>query len=132
MRHAMGQRVVLGPLTFNVLETKWEPSLGSMPDIRMPQRQFLLVRLSVTNGGGERRGFPNLTLMNPQGERFREEVDLRNVTDPMGLIRVLGSTETVFGWLLYDVPQNDYVLELTDGSLENEKTALVEIPLRMA
>lgn len=102
-----------------------------MPNVRMPQRQFLLVRLSITNGGGGRHGFPTLTILNPQGERFREEEDMKYVPEPLGLIRILGPGETVFGTLLYDVPQTDYILELTDGNLDNEHTALVELPFRL-
>ena len=97
----------------------------------LQERHFLLLRLSVTNGGGKAQGFPGLSLVNGQGEQFREDADMKDVSDPMGLIRILSPGETRFGWLMFDVPQNDYVLELTDGNLDNEKTALVELPLRL-
>jgi hypothetical protein len=131
IRHPMGQRVSIGPLTFNVLEMKWEQSLGDGPLGRTPQRRFLLLRLSVTNGGGTQATVPTLVLLNEEGERFRELEDTKGLSDPMGLIRMVGAGETLFGWILFDVPQNDYLLELSDGNLENEQTALVEIPLRL-
>ncbi len=131
MRHAMGERVGVGSFTYNVWESMWEKSLGEAPLARMPERHFLLVRLSVTNGGGGSLSFPTLNLLDDNGGSFREAEDTKDLTDPLGLIRVLGAGETVFGWILFDVPQNDYLLEVTDGNIENEHSALVELPLRL-
>lgn len=127
----MGERVTVGVFTYNVLESRWETHLGEPPHSRMPQRQFLLVRLSVTNGGGSSLGFPTLTIANENGVKFNEVDDTKDVVDPLGLIRLLGPGETLLGWILFDVPQNNYLLEVTDGNLDNEKTGLVDLPLRL-
>lgn len=131
IRHMMGQRVTIGSLTFNVLEMKWEQTLGDPPLGRTPERRFLLLRLSVTNGGGSPATVPAFTLLAEEGEQFKELQDTTAVADPLGMVRKLAPSETLFGWILFDAPQNNYLLELSDGNLENEQTALVEIPLRL-
>jgi hypothetical protein len=131
IRHAMGQRVTLGALTFNVLEMKWEQTLGEPPLGRRPERHFLLLRLSVTNGGGGPATVPMFAILAENGRQFRELENTSEVADALGLIRMLSPGETLFGWILFDVPQDNYLLELSDGKLENEQTALVELPLRL-
>ena len=131
IRHAMGQRVTVGSFTYNILEAKWEASLGEAPHVRMPQRRFLLVRLSVTNGGGSSMGFPTLALLTEGDAKISEVEDTKDVPDTLGLIRLLGPGETVIGWILFDAPQNNYLLEMTDGNVENEQNGLVELPLRL-
>jgi hypothetical protein len=131
IRHAMGQNVPVGVFTFIVLETKWELTLGEGSKARTPQRQFLKVRLSVTNGGGGPAGFPMLSVVNENGTHYRELEDIQELEEPLGLVRLLQAGETDFGWILFDAPQENYLLEVTDGKIENEQTSLVELPLRL-
>jgi len=49
--YVLGQKAQLGHLTYVAVETQWYPAFGGGPGARAPQNQFLLVRLSVTNGG---------------------------------------------------------------------------------
>lgn len=127
----MGQRVTVGALTYNVQETKWDLTLGTAPNVRTPQRQFLMVRLSVTNGGGAPSGFPLLAVLTESGKRHVELEDTRELEEPIGLIRTIQPGETEIGWILFDLPQDNYLLEVTDGKIENEHSGLVELPLRL-
>src|SRR5258706_9710624 len=51
--YQMGERVTVGPLTYNVVETVWRSQLGEMFKIRIPRQRFLMITISVTNGGGK-------------------------------------------------------------------------------
>jgi Domain of unknown function (DUF4352) len=130
--HPMGERVFVGALTYIVLETKWSMQVGEAPSTASPaKQQFLQVRLSVTNGGGETAGFPMLSLINTEGETIPELDDAKGLPDWMGLIRNAGPGQSELGWILFDVPQAPYVLQLSDGKIDNEQTALVDLPFRM-
>ena len=48
----MGERVAVGPLTYNVIESAWQNQLGSEFKMRIPEQRYLLITVSVTNGGG--------------------------------------------------------------------------------
>ena len=128
----MGERVAVGALFYNVLEASWSMQTGELPNTRFAKHQFLMVRLSVTNGGGARAGFPFLSVTNENATRFGEIDDLRNLEEWLGLIRVVDPGESELGVIVFDVPQASYVLHLSDGKVENEQTALVHLPLRLA
>src|SRR5262249_10193568 len=60
--YPMGERVTVGSLTYNVVETAWRSQLGDAFKIRIPDQRFLLITLTVTNGGGRLISVPLLTL----------------------------------------------------------------------
>ena len=68
----MGERVVIGPLTYNVVETAWRSQLGEGFKLRLPHQRFLLITISVTNGGGKEVSVPLFTLENQNGQTFQE------------------------------------------------------------
>jgi len=47
--HAMGERVTVGSLVYNVFDTQWKAQLGEGADARIPKDRFFLVRLSIGN-----------------------------------------------------------------------------------
>lgn len=128
----MGERVTVGPLTYNVVETAWRSQLGDVLRIRVPEQRFLLITISVTNGGGKEISVPLLTLENQSGKDFRETDQGEGVDNWFGLLRDLRPAETQQGRILFDVPLTSYRLRLTDGGDSGvEKYAWVEIPLRI-
>lgn len=128
----MGERVVLGPLTYNVVETTWRSQLGDDLRPRMPERRFLLISISVTNGGGREVSVPMLRLENANGEAFPESENGEGVDNWMGILRSLGPAQTQQGRLVFDVPLASYKLRVTDGGAPgSEKYAWVAIPLRI-
>ena len=127
----MGDPAVAGPLTFTVLETKWQSQLEGFPTPRMPERNFFLVRLSVTNSSGSETNIPFLKLENSSGDVFSELENGSGVDGWLGMIRHIRPAQTEEGWILFDVPTNSYKLRVTDGNVENERVTYVSLPLSM-
>jgi len=130
--YQMGERVTLGPLTYNVVETAWRSQLGDAFKVRIPEQRFLLVSISVTNGGGTEVSVPLLTLENHNGQSFLESDNGEGVENWFGLLRNLSPAQTQQGRMLFDVVLSSYRLRLTDGGEPgSERFAWVDIPLRM-
>jgi hypothetical protein len=130
--YSMGERVPLGPLTYNVLETDWRSQLGDGFKIRVPEQRFLLITVSATNGSGKEVSVPLLRLENQNNGSFLESDNGESVDNWFGLLRTLAPTETRQGRLLFDVALSSYRLRLTDGGEPGtEKYAWVDIPLRL-
>jgi hypothetical protein len=130
--YKLGEQIPLGALTYNVIETSWASQLGAMPMARLPERSFLLVHLSITNGGGQKASIPFLSLVNRGGERFPESENGQGVDNWLGVLREIKPAETEEGWILFDVPQNSYRLQLVDNDdAGGERAAYVDLPLRL-
>ena len=128
----MGERVTVGPLTYNVVESSWRSQLGSEFSLRSPQNRFLVITISVTNGGGHEISVPLLTLENTNGQTFLESDNGEGVDNWFGILRTLAPAQTQQGRVVFDVPLTSYKLRLTDGATSgNEKYSWVQIPLRM-
>ncbi len=128
----MGERAVIGPLSYNVIETVWKSQLGNEFKIRVPQQRFLLITITATNGGGRDISVPMLVLEGQDGKQYPESPDGEGVDQWFGLLRTLNPAQTQQGRLLFDVPLGAYRLRLTDGgSPGSEKYGWVEIPLRI-
>lgn len=128
----MGDRVAVGPLTFNVIETSWRSQLGQGFVIRTPENRFLLINISATNGGGHDVSVPLLTIEGSDGKTYKELESGDGIDRWFGLLRTLNPAQTQQGQLLFDVPLGTYRLKLTDGGESGaEHTAWVTIPLHM-
>ena len=129
---SMGEKVALGPLTYTVIQTSWKNQLGEGFKVRTPQHRFLLINISVTNGGGKEVALPLFKLENDQ-ENFTTELDNTDgVPDGLGILRSVTPAQTLQGALLFDVPLSSYRLQLTDGGEPgSEKFATVKIPLQL-
>ncbi len=128
----MGEKVPLGPLTYNVIDTSWRSQMGDLFQLRVPQQRFLLITVSVTNGGGNDVSVPLLSLENANGQMIRESENGQGVDNWFGLLRTIAPAQTQQGKILFDVPLSSYKLRLTDGGeADSEKYAWVNIPLRM-
>ena len=126
----MGEKVRVGPLSYNVIETVWKNQLGEFPSVRIPERNFLLVRLSVTNSGGDDHTMPPLQLEAESGDAFPEIMQGQGVTNWLGLLRRVPPAQTEDGWILFDVPTNSYRLKISDtNDAGTEQTALIVIKL---
>jgi hypothetical protein len=128
----MGDRVSIGPLTYNVVETVWRSQLGELFRTRVPQQRFLVMTISVTNGGGGEVSVPLLQLSNANGQLFQELADGEGVDNWIGLLRSIKPAQTIQGRVLFDVPLSSYRLRLSNGSdAASERFAWVQIPLRI-
>jgi hypothetical protein len=132
LSYQMGEKISLGPFTYNVIQTSWRTQLGEGFKVRSPQQRFLLISVSVTNGGGKEVALPLFKLENEKGVSVTESDNLEGVPNSLGILRSVAPAETLQGALLFDVPLSSYKLHLTDGGEPgSEKIATVEIPLRM-
>jgi hypothetical protein len=132
LSYQMGEKISLGPFTYNVIQTAWRTQLGEGFKIRSPQQRFLLINISATNGGGKEVALPLFKLENERGAFITELDNAEGVPNSLGILRSVAPAETLQGALLFDVPLGAYRLHLTDGGEPgSEKTAIVDIPLRM-
>ncbi len=131
--YQMGQGVQLGTLTYNVLETNWKSQLGGGPSARIPKNRFLLVKLTITNGGGQTSAIPEMALLNAAGRGFQEMTEgVESVPKWLGVLRNLAPVQTEEGIVVFDVPLGAYKLQVNDGGeIGSEKKALIEIPLQL-
>ncbi len=125
--YPLGQRVTIGHLTYAAIETQWYAALGEGPAARAAQNQFLLVRLSVTNGSNAETVAPNLSVEDSTGRRFPELGDGEGVTDWIGGLHVLAPASTLSGNAVFDVPAGHYTLHIFDEESEHE--ARIDLPL---
>lgn len=128
----MGELVSVGPITYTVFEEEWKTELESGGGPRSPRNRFLVLRLTVTNGGGSDFNMPLLKLEDGKGKIYLEEQSGEGVGEWLGLIRVVKRNETANGRILFDVPPGSYKLHVFDnGDLENQQVKYVEIPFSM-
>ncbi len=128
----MGDKVKVGGLTYTVLETKWMNQLGEYPAPRTPQRNFLLVRMAISNSASSERIVPGLTIENSSGDSYPESQDGRGVVNWLGLLRRIAPNSTEDGWVVFDVPTNSYRLRVTDTIDDGgEQAALISMPLHL-
>ena len=130
--YGMGERVSNGPLTYVVVESSWSSQLGDIFQARVPQNRFLLISLSVTNGGGAPLSLPLLNLEDANGKQYQELSDGTGVANWIGILRTIDPGQTQQGRLLFDVPLTSFRLRLpNEGEPGYEKFAIVDIPLRI-
>jgi hypothetical protein len=130
--YQMGERVTIGPLTYNVIETKWPSQLGDELRMRSPERRFFVVSISVTNGGGRPVDLPALSVEGSNGELYKESENGEGVLNWIGMLREIRPAQTMQGRILFDVPLGSYRLRLPDGGEPGtEKFAWVQIPLHL-
>ena len=128
----MGQPVNVGSLTYTALESEWRDTLETPNGSRTPKNRFLLIRLSVTNGGGVEAGVPLLNLVDAKNNEHLEEDKGDGVQQWFGLLRLIKPGSTDEGYLLFDVPPATYRLRVsTGGDPEKEVVALVDIPFKL-
>ncbi len=130
--YPMGERAVIGTLSYNVVQTVWKSQLGELFNLRSPQNRFLLITLSATNGGASDVALPFFTLEGPNGKEVKELENGEGVDNWFGLLRTLKPAENHQGIIVFDAPLTSYRLRLTDGGEPGtEKLIWVEIPLRI-
>jgi hypothetical protein len=126
----MGERVEHGAFTYVVVESQWRNELGEGFQVRAPKDRFLILTLSVTNGGGTELSIPLLTLEDANGKIWQESGDGAGISNWLGVLRTIRPAETLQGRVVFDVPLSAFRLRLPDGGETGyEKYALVNIPL---
>ena len=132
--YKMGDKVSVGPVTYTVLEAEWRTELGGGEGLpQTPQNRFLLLKVSITNGGGAQVAIPLLTVENQKKESSMEVSEVKNLPNWLGLVRLVNPAQTEEGYLVFDVPTGAYKLRATDGKEPGaETTRLIDIPLNLS
>jgi uncharacterized protein (TIGR02588 family) len=125
--HPLGEKISLGHLVYSAYETQWLTQIGSGPDARIPQNRFFLIRLAITNSGGETIASPNLSIVDDSGNSYSELSDGQGVPQWIGYIRQIAQADTSQGNLVFDVQPKHYKLRITDET--GERAALIDLPL---
>ena|ERR671912_2976983 len=125
----MGEKVQIGPMVYQILESEWRTELGSGG--RTPRDRYLFVRLSITNGSGSPAPVSTMTIEGA-GKTYSEVTeDMDKVDNWLGLLRNIGGSQTEQGWIVFDAPMAAYKLVITHGEIGQEKYAHVDIPVQL-
>ena len=127
----MGEKVQVGALIYTVLSADWHADFGDGSEKRAAKDRFLIIHLSITNSGGTQVGSPFTQVIDAQGKEYGEIQDAKNLPQWLGLMRLLTPASTESGRIVFDVPRGNYKLKVSDGGIESEKTAMIEIPIEL-
>jgi hypothetical protein len=125
----MGEKVQVGPLIYNVFETKWQAQIGEGTQARMPSHRFLILHLTVVNSGAAPTSVPALRLSDDSGRNYDESMDGQGIPLWLGMIRNLKPANTLEGNAVFDVEPKSYKLKLDDGA-ESGNIMMVDLPLQ--
>lgn len=130
--YLMGAPAAVGPLTYTVLHSSWADNLEMGEGVVTAKQRFLILELSITNGGPEDAAVPLLFLVDEKGKQTMEEQKMVGAQQWLGLMRVIKPLETLPGKIIFDVPMANYKLKVTSGGdPEKEVEAFVDVPLRL-
>ena len=128
--YGMGDRAPVGRIIFTVFDTRWMPQLDSTVMPRIPKNRFFLVRMSILNGGNSEIIIPLLSITDDKGQKYQELTDGEGVPEWLGSLRKVRPADTVSGNIAFDVPPQNYKLEVMDDS--QERKSIIDIPLSFA
>ncbi len=124
----MGEKAQVGSLIYTVFDSRWEISLGEQPTPRIPVNRFLILELSVVNGGAQSASIPTFTLIDDDGTPYQELDKGEGVKNWLGFVRRVRPAESTQGTIVFDVPQKRFKLRVAD---EEDRFALINIPLSL-
>ncbi len=125
--YAMGERIQLANLIYNVFESRWLTQLGDGPAARVPENRFFLVRLSITNSGPNEVIVPILSVADDSGKTYPELSNGDQVPQWIGYLRSIKPAESLQGNVVFDCSPRRYRIKLGDEG--EQRAALVDIPL---
>jgi hypothetical protein len=125
--YPMGEKVLLGTLTYTVFETEYLTQIGEGPAPRIPQNRFFLVKISVSNGGSSTANVGAFQVEDDSGKIYPELNNGDGVPDWIGYLRSLKPAESAQGNAVFDAPPRHYTIRVHDET--GEKAALIDIPL---
>jgi hypothetical protein len=125
--------MVLGGVEHTVLTAEWRGALGEGASSRLPDNQFLVLRIALTNETDNPAEIASMRLVADDGTEYEELADGSGLFDWLGLVRTLSSKESRQGDVLFDAPRAVYKLKLAEQSADGEEinVAMVEIPVRV-
>jgi len=129
---AMGTPAQAGLLTYTVIHSEWKETLDTGSGTVTPKHRFLVLDISIANGGAEEAAAPLLFLVSERSAETIESQELRGLEGWLGIMRILRPSGTVSGKIAFDVPMANYKLKVSSGGdPEKEVESFIEIPLRI-
>ncbi len=127
----VGERVQVSGVVYTIHDAQWVTELEAGADkSRTPKHRFLMVHLTINNGGSKEVTVPLLNAVDAAGAEHLELSEGQGVPEWLGILRTLNPTESKEGRIVFDLPLGAYSLKVTDGGeQEREQTALVTLPL---
>lgn len=126
--YAAGDKATVGSLVYSITDTERAQQLGDDPSTaRTPQNRFYLIKVSISNSGGDEQPIPAMTLVDDAGQSYAELADGRNVPNWLGVVRKVGPAQTEQGVVVFDAPAKHYHLRLNDPF--DEKEIAIDVPL---
>jgi hypothetical protein len=125
--YPMGEKILLGHLSYEAFETQWLTHIGEGANARVPQNRFFLVRVSAVNGSGGDLIVPNFILEDDSGHTYPELSSGEGVPQYIGYLRTVKPAESAMGNAVFDAPPRHYKMKITDET--GEKAAYIDIPL---
>ncbi len=126
--YAAGDKAVIGPLVYSVIDTETTQQLGDDPkNPRNAQERFYLIRVSITNSSSDDQSIPTMTLVDDAGQSYTELADGTGVTNWLGVVRKVRPTQTEQGVVVFDAPAKHYRLRLNDPL--DEREIAIDVPL---
>ena len=128
--YKFGESAKAGVLLYTAFDTQWLPVLGEGDSKRTPGSQFMLVRLTVVNGGGDELPVPSISLVDDGGQIYGELGNGDQVPDWLGIVRKVKPGGTEQGHVVFDVPPAHYRLRVS--SPDEQKLAYIDVPLNFS
>lgn len=129
--YRMGDRASTGSVTYVGLTADYRQEL---PGAKEPlKNRYLVISLSVTNGGGTEVMLPHTRLIKPDGTEIPEVTEIDGFPQWLGLLRKISPASTEQGYVIFDVPVGAYKLQVSSGGdPEKEQLAQIDIPANLA
>ena len=128
--YRMGDRAATGSVTYVGLTADYRQELAGAKEPL--KSRYLVISLSVTNGGGADLMLPHTRLIKPDGTEIAELTEIEGFPQWMGLLRKVGSSSTEQGYVVFDVPVGAYKLQVSSGGEpDKEELAQIEIPANL-
>jgi len=125
---AAGDKATIGSLVYTITDTERRQQLGDDPSAaRTHQNRFYLIKVSISNSGGDEQPIPAMTLVDDAGQSYSELADGTNVPNWLGVVRKVGPAQTEQGVVAFDAPAKHYHLRLNDPF--DEKEIAIDVPL---
>jgi hypothetical protein len=124
--YPIGEKVLVGHLSYTVFETQWLTQLGDPSSPRIPQNRYFLVRISIANQGSAELVPPNLAIEDDKGHTYPELSNGEAVPQWTGYLRQIKPASSVQGNLVFDAPPGHYKLKVVNE--EGSHAAFIDLP----
>ncbi len=125
----LGDRVQAGPLVYTAIDTHWYLTLGSQASPRVPANRFLVVHMSVNNGGATDSAVPTISLVDDNNVTYNELTDGADIPEWLGVVRKIKPMDGDKGTVAFDVAPKHYKLRVSDES--DQIVCYIDLPLNL-